>query len=204
MTSVDLPEPLTPVTAISMPSGNCDVDVLQVVLARALDDDRAAARRTPRRSGSRSTLSRRRYAPVSEPLPSASRCRRLALEDDVAAVLARARPEIDHVVGRADRFLVVLDDHHGVAEVAQPAERRQQRPIVALMQPDRRLVEHVEHAGEVRADLRRQPDALAFAAGQRRRAPSEREIPDADVVQEPQAIADLAEDPARRSALRAR
>ena len=34
-TSVDLPDPLTPVTHVSVPSGNVDVDVLQVVLAGA-------------------------------------------------------------------------------------------------------------------------------------------------------------------------
>ena len=62
----------------------------------------------------------RRYAPVSEPLPSLEQLRRRALEDHVAAVLAGAGPEIDHVVGRADRLLVVLDDDDGVAEIAQP------------------------------------------------------------------------------------
>ena len=41
-----------------------------------------------------------------------------------AAVLAGARPEVDHVVGGADRLLVVLDDDDGVAEIAQPGERR--------------------------------------------------------------------------------
>ncbi len=106
----------------------------------------------------------------------------------MAAEIARAGTEIDHVVGGADRFLVVLDDDHRVAEIAQPRQRRQQLAVVALVQADRRLVEHVEHAGEVRADLRREPDALPFAARQRRRAAAEREIADADVVQEPQPL----------------
>ena len=56
---------------------------------------------------------------------SASRCRRSAsarraLEDDVAAVLAGAWAEVDDVVGRADRFFVVLDDEDRVAQIAQP------------------------------------------------------------------------------------
>ena len=42
-----------------------------------------------------------------------------ALDDDLAAVLARARPDVDDVVGDADGLLVVLDDDHRVAEVAQ-------------------------------------------------------------------------------------
>ena len=108
-----------------------------------------------------------------------------------AAVLAGARPEIDEVVGGANRLLVVLDDEHGVAEIAKPAQRREQTPVVALVQPDRRLVEHVQHAGELRSDLRRQPDALAFAARQRGRAAPERQIADADVDQKPQPVANL-------------
>ena len=76
------------------------------------------------------------------------------------------------------------------------SERGQQRPVVALVQADRRFVEHVEHAGQVRADLRGKTDALPFAAGQRRRTPSEREVSHADVVQEPEAIANLPEDSA--------
>jgi hypothetical protein len=65
-----------------------------------------------------------------------------------------------------DRVLVVLDDDHRVAEVAQVAQRVEQAGIVALVQADGRLVQHVEHAGEARADLRGEPDALALAARQ--------------------------------------
>ena len=68
--------------------------------------------------------------------------------DDVAAVLPRARADVDHVVGDLDGVLVVLDDEHRVAEVAQADERVDQAVVVALVQPDRRLVEHVEHADQ--------------------------------------------------------
>ena len=90
-------------------------------------------------------------------------------DDDLAAVLPRARPDVDDVVGDADRLLVVLDDDHGVAEVAQPHQRVDEALVVALVQADRRLVEHVEHADEPAADLRREPDALRLAAGERAR-----------------------------------
>ena len=89
--------------------------------------------------------------------------------DDLAAVLARARADVDDVVGDPDRLLVVLDDDHRVAEVAQAHQRVDQALVVALVQADRRLVEHVEHADEPAADLRRQPDALRLAAGERGR-----------------------------------
>ena len=72
--------------------------------------------------------------------------------------------DVEHVVGGADGVLVVLDHDHGIAEVAQPFQRLKQPRIVALVQPDRGLVEHIEHAGQAGSDLRGKPDALALAA----------------------------------------
>src|SRR3989475_3449233 len=83
---------------------------------------------------------------------------------DLTAVPPGAGAEVHDVVGGADRLLVVLDDEHGVAEVAQALERVEEAPVVPLVQSDRRLVEDVEHADEARADLRRQTDALALSA----------------------------------------
>ena len=119
-----------------------------------------------------------------------------ALGDDLAAVDAGGRADVDDVVGRADRVLVVLDDDHGVAEVAQVAQRLEQARVVALVQADRRLVEHVEHAGQARADLRGEADALALAAGERAGIARQRQVVEADVVQEVQALADLLQDAA--------
>ena len=86
----------------------------------------------------------------------------------VAAELARAGPEVDQVVGRLDHLAVVLDQDQRVAQVAQVPQRREQPGVVARMQADRRLVEHVEHAGQAAADLAGQADPLALAAGERR------------------------------------
>ena len=162
LTSVDLPEPLTPVTAVSVPSG-IDTSMFFRLLARAprmtispFDDGR-------RVGGCRNRTLAAQIRAGQRAMPSLQQLCRHALEDHVAAVLTRAGPEIDHVVRRPDRLLVVLDDDDGVAEIAQPRERGQQLPVVALMQADRRLIQHVEHAGQIRADLRRQPDALALA-----------------------------------------
>ena len=96
---------------------------------------------------------------------------------------------------RAHHLLVVLDDEHGVAEVAQPLERPDQLVVVALVEPDRRLVEDVEDADELRADLRREPQPLRLAAGERRGRAVELQVADADVVEERQPLADLLEDP---------
>ena len=77
---------------------------------------------------------------------------------------AGAGAHVDHMVGGEDRLLVMLDDDDAVAEIAQPIERLEEPRIVALMQPDGRLVQHIEHAGEAGADLRGKADALALAA----------------------------------------
>ena len=71
-----------------------------------------------------------------------------------------------------DRVLVVLDHDQRVAGVAEPDQRLEQPVVVALVQPDRRLVEDVEHADQAGADLGGQPDPLGLAAGQRRDARS--------------------------------
>ena len=91
----------------------------------------------------------------------------------------------------------MLDDDHRVAEVAQAAQRHEQALVVALVQADRGLVEDVEHAGEAGADLARQADALALAAGQRARGAPERQVFEPDVDEEGEAVADLLEDPHR-------
>ena len=83
---------------------------------------------------------------------------------------------------------------HRVAEVAQPLQRLQQPRVVALVQPDRRLVEHIEHAGQPRADLRGQPDALALAARQRARGARQGQVVEPDIVEEAQPLVDLLQD----------
>ncbi len=119
---------------------------------------------------------------------------RRALGDDLAAMHAGARADVDHIVGGPDRVLVMLDHDHRVAEVAQPPQRVEQPRVVALMQADRRLVEHVEHAGQARADLRGEPDALALAARQRAGGARQRQVIEPDVAQEGEPVDDLLQD----------
>ena len=111
----------------------------------------------------------------------------------MAAVDAGAGADVDHLVGGADGVLVVLDHDHGVAEVAQPLQRVEEACVVALVQADRGLVEHVEHAGQPGADLRGEPDALALAARQRARRARQGEIFETDVDQKAQPLADFLE-----------
>ena len=77
----------------------------------------------------------------------------------------------------------------------QPDQRLDQPVVVALVQPDRRLVEDVEHADQPGADLGGEPDALRLAAGQRGGGAVEREVVQADVDEEAEPGVDLLQHP---------
>ena len=170
-----------------------DVDVLEVVLACADDAERAVVRRTALGHDDRA-LAREEVA--RDRARVAHHVVGRALRDDLAAVLAGARPHVDEPVRLAHHLLVVLDDEHGVAEVAEPLQRADQAAVVALVKADRRLVEDVEDADELRADLRREAEPLRLAAGERAGRAVEVQVADPDVVEEREPLADLLQDPA--------
>ncbi len=162
---------------------------LEVVLARLVDRERVS--RSLAAGGGHLDRARAREELTGE---------RLLVGDDlvggsdghhVAAQLAGAGAEIDDEVRRADRLFVVLDHQHRVAQIAQPPERVEEPAVVALVEPDRRLVEDIEDADQARADLGGEPDALALAAGERARRPVEGEVLEAHVGQEAEALANL-------------
>ena len=201
-TRVDLPLPETPVTQVKQPSGKRRVDVLQIVFGRADDRQPAGSFRVARGFGA---ICRLRPAACGIGMRDAAgkiigRQRILraqnflerSLRHDLAAARAGARPEIENVIGRADRFLIVLDHDDGIPEIAQPAQRAEQPRVVALMQADARFVQHVKNAGQPGTDLRRQPDSLRFAAGKRAALAIEREIAEADLDEKLQARLNLA------------
>ena len=70
-----------------------------------------------------------------------------------------ARPHVDEMIGGAHHLLVVLHDKDGVADVAEALERVDQPVVVTLVEADRRLVEDVEDADQLRSDLRRETAA---------------------------------------------
>src|SRR6185312_3758493 len=117
-----------------------------------------------------------------------------ARADDFAAVDSRAGAHVDDMIGGPDRFLVMLDDEHGVAEAAEALERLEQAVVVLLVEADRRFVEDVEDPREAAADLAGEADALAFAARQSAAGAVEVEIVEPDIVKEAQALVDLLED----------
>ena len=193
LTSVDLPEPETPVTQQKTPSG------IATSIPFRLCSRAPRTRRAPR--GSRRSLGHLDPALAGEVLAGQrggilGDFGRRAGGDHVATVLAGAGAEVDEVVGGEHRALVVLDHDHGVAEVAQPVEGRDQLLVVALVQADRGLVEHVHHADQAGADLGGEADPLRLAAGEGARRAAKREVADADVLEEGEPFGDLAHDQA--------
>ena len=193
--SVDLPEPETPVTATRQPSG-MSTSMPRRLCSRAPTTVSCRLRVDPAPLGGH-----RDRAPAGQVRAGQGGVVRLQAVDraavhDVAAVLARARADVDRPVRGADRVLVVLDDDQRVAQVAQPGERLDQPAVVALVQPDGRLVQHVQHADQPGADLGGQPDALRLAAGERARRAVQRQVVQPDVEQEAQPGLHLLEHPA--------
>ena len=119
LTSVDLPEPLTPVTATNIPSGNDTSMSWRLCSLAPITFSSRPGVRGRRTAGSGMDLRPERYMPVGES-GWVSRSATGTGVDDLAAVLAGARADVDGPVGDPDGVLVVLDDDEGVAEVAQP------------------------------------------------------------------------------------
>ena len=168
---------------------------LQVVLAGVVDDHELAVG-LPADGGHRDALH-----PGQEPSGERVGVRHhlvgRAHRDHVPAQLARAGPEIDHVVGGPHGLLVVLHHQHRVAEVAQALERVEEPAVVPLVQADGGLVQDVEDTDQARADLGGEADALAFPARERRRGPVQGQVVEPDLGEEAEALADLLEYPAR-------
>ena len=85
-------------------------------------------------------------------------------EDQLAAVLSRAGPQVEDMVGSQNCLGIVLHDYQRVAEIAQALQNSNQPVGIARVQADRRLVEHIQRAHEMRAERRGELDALRFAA----------------------------------------
>ena len=174
------------------------VDVLEVVLARAKEPELLTDATTPRRRHRNRQL-------VAEILGGQrprllQQSRQIARKDHTPALFAGTESHVDDVIGNANHVFVVLDDEHGVALVAQLPKDVDQPLVVARMQADRRLVEHVQRTDERRPERRGEVDPLGFAARERGRQPVERQVVETDVHQERQTAANLAQHLFRDSA----
>ena len=98
-----------------------------------------------------------------------------------------ARPDIHNPIAGPNGVFVVLDNEHGVAQVAQSVQRVDQAMIIALVQPDGRLVQHIQRAHESRANLAGQTNALGLTTGQGASRAREGQIVETDIEQKPKA-----------------
>ena len=117
-----------------------------------------------------------------------------------AAMHARARSHIDHIIGGADGFFIVFDHDHGVAQIAKAFKRDQQAVVVALVKADGWLVQHIQYPGQARADLRRQTDALAFATRKGAGFSRKRQVLKTDVFKKAQTFVNFTQDACRNLA----
>ena len=171
------------------PQRDLDIDALEVVVPHALEPE-CLARRLSAIGGEVDRVAAREKRSRDAPLARRDVVGRARCHD-LTAPLAGAWSEVDHPVGRPDRVFVVLHHHDRVALIAESLERPEEFDVVAGMEADRRLVEHVEHAREPRTDLRGEPDPLAFAPGERRRLAVEGEVAEADLIEEREPARDL-------------
>ena len=86
---------------------------------------------------------------------------------DFAAVLASAGSNIHDPVGFAHGVFVVLDHNKRVAHITQLGQGFDEAAVIALVQANGGLVEHVEHADQARTDLGCEADTLRLTAGER-------------------------------------
>ena len=96
--------------------------------------------------------------------------------------------------------LAIVSSSCSTTSTVLPRSRRRssvsiEPAVVALVQADRRLVEHVQRADQPGADLAGQADALRLATGERAGRARQREVVEADVEQEAEPGVDLLRDP---------
>ena len=151
--------------ATSIPSG-ISTSIPRRLLARApFSTSFFAPRRTPPRRHRNRDLPATDTSPVSD-AGIRLNLRQHALGQHLAAKLARARTQVQQVIRRAQHVRIVLHHHNRVPQVAQVLQDPNQPVRVPRMQPDRRLIQHVERAHQLRAQRSRQLNPLRLAARQ--------------------------------------
>ncbi len=111
-----------------------------------------------------------------------------AAVEDLATTFAGAGSDVDEPVGVTHDVDGVFDDEETVAACLQPVEDAHECVDVLRVEAGGGLVEHVDDPEEVRGQLRGQPQSLQLPARQRRSGPIEREVPEPEVADGPQAV----------------
>jgi hypothetical protein len=93
---------------------------------------------------------------------------------DFSAARSRTGAQVEHVVGTPDGVFIVLDDEQRITSIGELIQRIEQDLVVARMQTDRRFIQDVTDALQIRTELRSQTNALRLTARQRWRRSIER------------------------------
>ena len=117
----------------------------------------------------------------------------IALIYYLAAVSTRLGTHIDKIVGGTHYLLVVLHDHHGVAELLQLSQHADQLHRVTRVKSYARFVENVERSHKTASERCSKIDALALTARQCRRKAVESQVTQPHITQETDAIVYLHE-----------
>ena len=183
------------------PQGNVEVHFFEIILLRAQQGEVGEAAVIPALDLPRADLAlaaqelrrRRTLAPVEFFSGTG--------ENHLAPALARAGAQVHDVVRLVDDVAVVLDHEQRVSPIDQVLQDAHEARVVPGVQTDGRLVQYVERAREMRAQLVRQVDPLVLAPAQGPRLPVEREVFETHLVEEIEALAHLLQDVARARAL---
>jgi hypothetical protein len=84
----------------------------------------------------------------------------------------------------------VLHHEDAIAARLEPIQRLQEALGVGRMEPDRRLIEDVQYARQMRPELRRKPDPLRLPTRERPHAAIQRQVAEPDLLQKVHALAD--------------
>ena len=87
-----------------------------------------------------------------------------AAADNLSAMPARTRPNVDDMVRSAHYIRVMLDHQYSIAVVTQLFQNIDHTLRILRMQAHRRLVQHIKYPRDVRVQRRGQPQALRFTA----------------------------------------
>ena len=90
-----------------------------------------------------------------------------ALRHNAPPMFSGAGPDINNVVGRAQRIFVVFHDNQGVAQVAQAFERAKETCVVLLVQANGGLIQDIQYPDQAGTNLRRKADSLGLTAERR-------------------------------------
>ena len=97
------------------------------------------------------------------------------------------RSHVNDIIRCQHHVLVVLYYDDRVTRITEFLQGIDETEIISLMQTDTRFIEDIEYIHQLRTDLSRQADTLAFPTRQRNRCPVEREIIQAYIEQEAKA-----------------